>query len=452
MKTIDPYQLDASRVAEPPATWSGKLLYCGPGFVLSASIVGSGELIATTTLGAEAGFQTLWVIIVSCLAKVALQLEFARNTIQSGETCMTALNRLPGARCRGTHWTIWFWLLLQPIKILQLGGIIGGLAMLLNIVTPAVSIPVWCWVVAVVVASLVCVERYQFIERASLLLLIVFTAMTLISVASLQWTPYSIGWDDLASGLKGELPAGALVFVFGTFGLTGVGGDEVMHYTYWLLEKGYAANVGPYRENDPVWQERARGWIKVMYLDALLSMVAYTIVTAAFFVLGAAVLHVRGEVPSGYAMVESLATMYTESLGPWARVVFLVGAFAVLFSTVFSALAAWTRITADAFSKIGLLRFENPISRRRMIAILSWFFPLTWAAVFLWYEQPVTMIMIGGLGTAAILLIVVVAALHFHFVRTLPGLEPGWFYRIAFLVSTISIVLLAGYGFYKAIL
>ena len=50
----DPYLLTAEKIKEPPKSFREKLLYLGPGFVLSASIVGSGELIATTTLGAEA--------------------------------------------------------------------------------------------------------------------------------------------------------------------------------------------------------------------------------------------------------------------------------------------------------------------------------------------------------------------------------------------------------------
>jgi manganese transport protein len=58
----------------------------------------------------------------------------------------------------------------------------------------------------------------------------------------------------------------------------------------------------------------------------------------------------------------------------------------------------------------------------------------------------VVMVMLGGLATSAILLIVVVAAIHFRYRRTLPGLEPGKFYDFAFWVSTISIALFAGYG------
>ena len=80
-----------------------------------------------------------------------------------------------------------------------------------------------------------------------------------------------------------------------------------MHYNYWLIEKGYARKTGPPRPGDPAWARRARGWIRVMYLDALASMVVYTVVTAAFYVLGAAILHHRGEIPKGFEMVKTLS-------------------------------------------------------------------------------------------------------------------------------------------------
>jgi manganese transport protein len=50
----------ALTIQEPPANWKGRLKFLGPGFILSASIVGSGELIATTILGAKGGFITSW--------------------------------------------------------------------------------------------------------------------------------------------------------------------------------------------------------------------------------------------------------------------------------------------------------------------------------------------------------------------------------------------------------
>lgn len=66
--------------------------------ILSASIVGSGELIMTTTLGAQAGFVALWVVIVSCLVKICVQLQFGIHAISSGETSMAAFNKLSGPR------------------------------------------------------------------------------------------------------------------------------------------------------------------------------------------------------------------------------------------------------------------------------------------------------------------------------------------------------------------
>lgn len=102
------YLISERTVREPPVSFLEKLKFLGPGFILSASIVGSGELIATTTLGARAGFIAFWVIIVSCLVKVAVQLEFGRHTILTGETAMQIFNKLPGPRLGRGRWTLWF--------------------------------------------------------------------------------------------------------------------------------------------------------------------------------------------------------------------------------------------------------------------------------------------------------------------------------------------------------
>lgn len=450
MAPRDPYVLDPALIEDPPTTWRGRIKFLGPGLVLTASIVGSGELIATTALGAKAGFTALWIILVSCAVKVALQLQFGRHTIETGETCLTAFNKLPGPSLRGAHWTIWCWLLIQPLKILQMGGIVGGVAMVLDIVAPQIGVTAWCWVVAIVAAMMVSGESYRFIERVCLVLIAAFTATTLIGVVSLQWTEYAVTSGDLVDGLRFKLPAD-LMIAMGAFGLTGVGGDEIMQYTYWLIEKGYAAKTGARMPGDPAWERRARGWIGVMYFDALVSMVIYTVVTAAFYVLGAAVLHARGEAPQGNEMIPTLALMYTESLGGWARGVFLLGAFAVLFSTIFSALAAWTRVFADAGGKLGMIDFHDAPQRRRAITVLAWFFPLAWATIYLVYKEPVLMVTIGGMGTASILLVIVFAAFHFRYRCEVPALRPGWFYDVALWISIGSILAVAAYGAREAI-
>jgi manganese transport protein len=452
MSKHNPYSATGDHVREPPANFWQAIPYVGPGFILSASIVGSGELIATTTLGANVGYVALWAILLGCLVKVAIQLEFGRYAILEGATAVEGMSRVPGPRGKRINWLICLWLGVWPLKLLQMGGIVGAVAQVLSIAWPrGDSWPViaplaWCWILAIGVALLVSLEGYRAIERTCIVLLALFTLLTLVSVGVLQWTPYAIEWSQLASGFQFALPKeSALLFlVVGSFGLTGVGGDEVMQYTYWLHEKGYAAYTGP-RDDSAEWRVRARGWIRVMQLDALLSMVAYTIVTAAFYVLGAAVLHARGEVPEGKNLVATLSTMYTETLGPWSAWVFLAGAFIVLFSTLYSALAAWARVFADALAHIVGFSFREARPRRIATFWLTWGFAIVWAALCHLNLNQVTMVMWGGVATSIILLLVVVAAVWFRWFGTRREMAPGLLFDGALVVSCLSIAAFAVY-------
>ena len=234
MAEKDPYVLSKDRIKHPPSTFVGKLKFLGPSFILSASIVGAGELIATTTLGAEAGFITFWVILVSCVVKVAVQLEFGKHSILTGETAMQAFNQLPGRNIGKANWSVWTVLVVMFIKLLQVGGIVGGVAIIINIAVPGISVPLWCFIIAIVVACLVYQGYYKFIESFSIWMIGFFTLFTFASVYFLAYTPYSISWEHIWSGLQFNLPKEAVAVAFGAFGITGVGGDEIIHYNYWF--------------------------------------------------------------------------------------------------------------------------------------------------------------------------------------------------------------------------
>ena len=450
--STDPYAHDRSLIEEPPLRLGGMLKYLGPGFILSASIVGSGELIATTALGAEAGFVAMWVIIVSCLVKVFVQLEFGKHAIHSGETTFEALNQLPGPKFGKGSWATWLWLVMMLIKPLQVGGIIGGVGLVLNILVPGIPVGAWVCLSAVTVSLMIFRGRYQFIEKLSLIMIGLFAIFTLACVIGVQYTEFAMSRAQIIEGLSfwNGIPIAVIGVAIAAFGITGVGGDEVMAYNYWLLEKGYAARTGP-REETPAWNHRAKGWIKVMYWDAFLSMLVYTFMTVAFYMLGAAILHAQGLKPEGFDTVKTLSRMYTDSLGSWAEIAFLIGSFFVLFSTLFSALAAWSRLFSDAFSSVGWMDYHNPVSRGRMIAILSFFFPALWAVLFFVFKDPVWMVLAGGAITAAILLLVVTGSVHFRYRRLPASLRPSTAYDIGFWISVISIVLLAILAVWKAI-
>ncbi len=445
--TTDPYLVDESAILDPPRSFFGRVRFLGPGFILSASVVGSGELIATTTLGAKAGFVTLWVILVSCLVKITLQLEFGRQSIIRGTSAMQMMNRLPGPRFGKSRasWGVWAWLVLWIFKPLQLGGIIGGVAMILHMAFPPVSVGGWTILTAIVVITIMLFGYYGLVEKISLFFMGFFVLFTILALVMVQRTAFSITLADLGGGLSFRLPAGTVGFALAAFGLTGVGGDEILSYNYWCIEKGYARFSGSLR-NDPGWSARASGWIRVMYLDAFLSMIVYTVVTAAFFVLGAAILHRRGEIPEGYEMIETLSRIYTDSVGPAAKNIFLAGSFVVLFSTLFAALAIRTRVFSDLFGVVKWIDFSNLRIRLRTIRILAVVFPLLWTVAFLVVKLPVLMVTIGGIATFIMLVIVVIAGFYFRFGTREQMLRPGRFYNVALVVSCIAIILVGVYG------
>jgi len=433
---------------EPPASLRQRLRFLGPGFILSASIVGSGELIATTTLGATAGFVAFWVIIVSCLVKVVVQLEIGKHTIVTGETAMQIFNNLPGPRWSRARWTVWTVFLLLLLKVVQLGGMLGSTAIVLNMLFGHVPVFLWVVISALIIALLIFRGYYNVVEKASFVMIFMFTLLTITSVIALSFTPYSISWSDIVSGLAFDLPEEVVGVAIGAFGITGVASDEIISYNYWCIEKGYAAFTGPYTDT-PAWRKRAQGWINVMYLDALVAMVIYTTVTAAFYLLGAAILHDRGAIPGGNQLIETVALIYTESLGEGVRITYLVGAFFVLFSSVFASLAAWTRIYSDIFGQFGWINFYDPSKRKMVIAVLSWVFPAIWAIAYMFIELPVFMILFGGAVGSILLFLIVFAALHIRYFRPHKLESEGRLYNLAFWISIVSIILVGIYGIWS---
>ncbi|MDE0103802.1 MAG: Nramp family divalent metal transporter [Bryobacterales bacterium] len=411
----------------------------GPSLILTANVVGSGELIMTTALGASAGFVALWVILVSCAVKVAVQLEFGKHAIASGETSMRAFNRLPGPRIRGVSWSVWVWLAVKLVQLVQYGGIVGAVAATLHLAFPGIAENGWVWACGAAAAALVWRGGYRFIENAAIALTATFSVVTVACALMLQWTPYRISLTMLASGLSFDLPAAAVGIAVAAFGLTGVSADEIISYPYWCIEKGYASRCGP-PDGTPEWTERARGWIRVMYVDAAFSLVVYTVTTAAFYLLGASVLHGRGPVPEGSGIISALSAMYTEVLGPGAMALFLAGAATTLFSTLFVACASSTRMFTDAFAQLGLLRYEDKRARQRWLSALAWLLPLVWTLLFLFVRAPLVMVAAGGAALAGLLVVVAFAAQHFRYRRLPRGLRPSPIYDLLLWTSILAIL------------
>ena len=411
------------KTKEPPKGLFGSLKYLGPGLILSASIVGSGELIATTALGAKAGFCVLWVLILGCLIKVAVQLEYGRFCICHGIPSFQAWNQLRGRRFLGLHWSIHVGLVSFAAMVMGMGAVMGGAAQAASQAFGLSSTALWIGIQWIIIALLVCSGKYRLIELAAIGMNFVFVSIILFCVFVVQRTEYAFGWGDVATGFSIRLPPKAIVLALTAFGITGLGSGEIIMYPYWCLEKGYAAWTGR-RDDSPEWIRRARGWIRVMTLDAVISMIVYTLVTAAFYFLGATVLHAQAELKDGAELISQLSQIFTKVLGSGATGLFMVGAFFVLFSTAFANTAGFSHVWTDILGLYRLYDPNNPGSRRRVFAILAFVLPAIWGLFYLWLPQPLILIAILGIANSVFLIIVAYQALVFRYRRTEKSIAP----------------------------
>lgn len=427
-----------------PTSFRGVLGYLGPGFIITANIVGSGELIVTPKLGAAVGFTLLWFILLGCAVKVFVQVELARMALVTGQGTLPALDSLPGPRWR-VSWLVWLWLLMYVSTIFQVGGIVGGIASVFAEAGLGGDPRVWALPVGASCALLLASGRYLTVERASTAMVVLFTLSTLVSVAALAWTPFRITTADLAGGLTFSLPADVGV-AFAAFGVIGVGASELVYYPYWCIEKGYARHVGP-SDGTAAWAARARGWMRVMLVDAGVSLVLYTTITAAFYLLGAAVLRAEGLDVTNVDLIPVLSQMYRQTFGDSTTAIFLVGAFFVLYSTFLVSTASNARLLADASSLFGHWSYSSEDARRRAVRWASIGLALVPTAVFLFWSQPVTLVLVGATGQALMLPFLGIAALYFHYRRTRQVLGGG---AIAVGCLWISALAMVALGLYQA--
>jgi Mn2+/Fe2+ NRAMP family transporter len=495
-------------VSAPPPTLRASLAHLGPGIILASSIVGSGELIAATTVGAEAGFVLLWLIVIGCAIKVAAQVEIGRTTLTRGRTPLAAFDAVPGPRFGGRGWIYWGWVVMTVLIVVQQGGILVGVAQTLagglpitaagrewnrvhddaaavriaaatadrrgdadeagrlearlrdlevakkRLVTPGDG-PAWAVVVALVTSCLLAVGRYGVIERLSIILVGGFTLVTLSALVMLQFDPaWAISKRELVSGLVPSIPPAVggrspLVAALATFGIIGVGAAELMFYPYWCLEKGYGRAVGP-RDDSSEWADRARGWMRVLQLDAWASMVVYTVVTVAFYLLGAATLGRIGILPAGDDMVRSLGAMYAPVFGSWAQGVFLVGAFCVLYSTLFAAADGNARIVADGLVLAGAIGGDEEARRRwtRRIAVI---WPLVALVFALAIRAPVAMVLASGMAQAIMLGALAVAVLSFRYRDVDPRLVPSRWWDVLLWLSSLGFVVVGAWTVWQKV-
>ncbi|WP_257161936.1 Nramp family divalent metal transporter [Corynebacterium cystitidis] len=441
----DPYKLTKDKIKEPPTGFKDSIKFLGPGMITSAAVVGSGELITATTLGSRVGMMLLWLILVSTFVKVFVQVEIARWSISTGKPAIFGYDEVK-PKIAGRGWPSYIVLLMFFQYTTSQAGVIGAAGVAMSMLIPLasgptdpLSIAIWVWVMAVLAIIIHMANRYDVIENISTTLVFVVTILIIGMVFAIQFTEFAWTASELAEGMRFQIAAGSMGIALSMFGLTGVGAGEISGYSFWVVEKGYAAWTGP-NDGSEAWVKRARGWISVMKKDAWISWVIYTMSTMAFYILGATVLYKQNLVVDGTDLVGTIARIFTDTLGGWVGPVFLVFAALTLYKTILANVPSLARSTAASLSVFRLFVWTDQKKRDRVMRILMIVFPIFWAGAVTVFQSPFFLVMLGGTLNAVYLIIVAISTLYLSATQTDKRIKDGVGFTIFLVISAIAIL------------
>ena len=318
---------------EPPKSNWGILRYLGPSFAVVAVTIGSGELIATTATGAEIGMVVLWFLLLSLVVKVGIQYQYSKYGLISGKTPHEVFDEIPGeifGHSWAWWWMVFFWIVVA--NLLYMGIFFAAATMLHYITLQTVPISI-CLLIVLAMTIAPALKGYDFVEDFSTVIVSLLTIITVIAAGLSFATPYGLSAGEFAYGLSGNFPSGGIGALFGAVGITGIATNELVAYAAYVQETGYGSHAGP-RDSEG-WQARMKGWINIMKIDVLVSLLLMVIITLSFFIIGATVVAGQGDYPSGAELAVFLAESYRSLFGAVGYWTLLIGGFFALYSTAF---------------------------------------------------------------------------------------------------------------------
>ena len=348
---------------EPPAMDPMSLLkHFGPGMILMMTGIGTSHLVTAPTAGGRFAYALLWTIPVCYIFKYyGFQMAF-RFTNSTGMSMMDAYGCAPG------KWPLWYVMIVTIIQcaIGEAGRLIACAAVFYYLFSVHWGLPIALWVYAVVVALVsayvILYGNYGAVENVTK---VCAGALVLSSVAVYIYQPAPL--SKMAHFFIFDMPSGSWLIVAGFFGLLPTGIDVSVQASEWgkakkkgmalirrTLEKnGKVPLFDPFSSTkadlamdikalSPKAQEYSRRWFRIGNYDFMFGH--WISALAAFIYLVLAAVWMYPSEVKGKAVMGEIAKIFTESVGAWMMVVFILGALAATFSTAFNYIDGWPRV------------------------------------------------------------------------------------------------------------
>ncbi len=319
------------------------LKLAGPGLVVAATGIGSGDVVSATVGGARYGVVLLWAIVAGAFFKFVLTEGIARWQLATGKTALEGwADHLP-------PWVKWYfgvylviWTVAVSAALTNATGL--GIA---NLTGGAVSQPWGAVAHSLIGFAFVWIGGYTSFEKL-MKLLVGIMGFSILLCALLTLENPALSAQGL---LLPTIPAGSGTYVLSLIG--GVGGSITMlSYNYWMREEGMrGAGFLSY----------VRGDVAIAYIfTALFGISIMLIANDAFFVPGVALVD-REAVPK---MAAALGTL----LGAFGSFAFSAGFWAAVFASLLGVWQSVPYLYADFY---GILKKMSPAERLAVVKVTS---------------------------------------------------------------------------------
>jgi hypothetical protein len=139
-------------------------------------------------------------------------------------------------------------------------------------------------------------------------------------------------------------------------------------------------------------------------------------------------------------------------LRPFTRVGFLLGAWAVLFKTLYVATAANSRLTADFLNLVGVWHPASSASRERMVKIFCVIYPVVALGLYYLFREPQGLIKAGGTAQALMLPFIAGATIYLRQRDADRRVGPSFLSDISTWIAFFSISAVAIYSTYNQVM
>ena len=348
----------------PETSPRGMLRHFGPGLILMMTGVGTSHLVTAPAAGGRFEFALLWCIPVAYIFKYyGFEMAF-RFTNATGRSMLDAYTTAPG------KWPVWYVLITTLIQCAlgQAGRLAAAAAVLFYVFSEYLGLGLDSWVYGLGLGGLsvgiILYGRYAVVELSTKILAGLLFVSTL-GVYLVEPAPLSA----MGHFFTVEVPGGSWLIIAAFLGLLPTGMDVSLQASEWgkakrvgmgrireqLEQEGYARRFDPFAPTKADLsvdvstlpehaREYCRRWFRIGLWDFSLGHVVSFVLAAVFLLLAAVWLY-----PSpveGTGVIGEIAGIFTESVGPSMMFVFLAGAFAATFSTVFNYFDGWPRVVA----------------------------------------------------------------------------------------------------------